>query len=67
MGHVAHGNLAIFGGVTDVLRVRSDDMGKFDLEGVDDVARLVEREGGLGQIGDTVGVGKFERLNFGNV
>ena len=61
VGHVAHGNLAVFGGVADVLRVGADDVGKLDLEGVNDVARLVERQRGLGEIGNAIGIGNLER------
>ena len=40
---------------------------KLDFEGVDNVARLVERKRGLGEVGDAIGIGHLERLNLGNV
>ena len=67
MGDVADGYLAILGGVADVLRVGAGDVGKLLFEGVDDVAGFVERERGLGEIGDAIGIGHDEFGNFSNV
>ena len=41
--------------------------GILELEGVNDVARLVERERGLGEVGDAVGIGQLQRLDLGDI
>ena len=42
-------------------------LGYFIFEGVDDVARLVERERGLGEIGHAVGVGHLEGRDLSDI
>ncbi len=64
MGHVADGYLAVLGGVADVLRVGTGDVGKLELEGMDDVAGFVEAQSGLGEVGDPVGIGNLEGFDF---
>ena len=67
MGYVADRDLAVLRGVADVLGVGADDVGKLLLEGVDDVAGLVQAQRGLGQISHAVGVGHLELGNLGDV
>ena len=67
MRHVAHGYLAVFRGIADVLRVGAGDVREFELERVDDVARFVKAESGLRQIGDAIWIGDLKRLNFGDI
>ena len=51
-----HRNLAIFGGVADVLRVRAFDVGELSPQRFDDVFSLVEAERCLRQISDAIGI-----------
>ena len=51
--HILDRDLAIFGGVADVLRVRPDDVGELLLQCASIMSpRLVERQRRLGQVGD---------------
>jgi hypothetical protein len=67
MGHIANSDLAIFSRIADVLRMRAGDIGELQLESVNDVPRLIEREGCLGEVGDAIGIGNLERLNFSHI
>ena len=55
-------DLAIFGGIANILRGGTFDVGEFLLEGGDDVFGFVEAERGLGEKGDAVRIGNGERL-----
>jgi hypothetical protein len=67
VGDIADGHLAVLRGVADVLRVRPGDVGVLGLEGVDDVAGLVERERGLREVSDTIGVRHLKGFDVGDV
>jgi len=62
--NVLHRNLPVFSRITNVLRMRTDDIGKLVFERLNHVACLIEREGGLGQVGDPVGIGNNEISNL---
>ena len=53
--HALHRLLAVGGGVADVFLVRADDIGKARLQRRDHLARVVDRERRLGDIGQVVG------------
>ena len=67
MSHVTDCDLAVLSGVANVLRVGANYVWKLNLKGVNDVARLVEAKGGLGEICDAVRVGNLKRLDLGDV
>ena len=64
MRHIAHRHLAVLRGIADVLRMRADDVGKLHLERMNDVARFVQAQRGLSQIGHAVRVRHLERLDL---
>src|SRR5437870_8403229 len=51
-----HGHLAVLGGIADILRGWALDVGESFTEGLDDVPGLVQAQGSLGEICDSVGV-----------
>jgi len=57
-------DLAIFGGIANILRGGTFDVGELLLKGGDDVFGFIEAERGLGQVGDAVGIGNGERPNL---
>ncbi len=56
-GHELDGVLAVLGGVADVVLLGADDAGEALAQGGDDGAGVVHRQGGLGDVGEHVGVG----------
>ena len=52
MGDLAHGVLAVLGGIADVIRGRGGDLGEPALQRSHDLGGLVGRERRLGQVGD---------------
>ena len=55
-------SLTILGGVTDVLSVRSFDVGELAAQGFDDVFGLIETQSCLREVGDAIGIGNGERF-----
>ena len=64
MGDVFYGYLAILCGVADVLSVGSYDIGELCLEGVNNIPRFVQTEGGLREIGNPFRIRYFEGGHF---
>src|SRR5206468_11139217 len=61
VGQTLDGCLSILGRVADVVAGGADDLRKLPAQRLDHVARVVDGEGGLGQIGDLVRVRHLER------
>ena len=57
-------DLAVLGGVANILRGRTFDVGEFLLQRGDDVFGFVEAERGLREIRDAIGIGHGERLDL---
>src|ERR1700733_8235931 len=64
MGDVFDRYLAILGGVADVLSVGSDNFGEFCLEGVDNISRFIEAQGGLGKVGNPFRIWDLQGCHF---
>src|SRR5579862_4211031 len=64
MRNILDSRLAILGGLADVLRKRADNVRELFLEGLDNIASFVERKRCLCQIGNTIWIRNFKRLNF---
>ena len=62
-GELLDGRLAVRRGVTDVVGARPGDVREALAQLVDDRARLVDRERGLRDVGDAVGIGDLERVD----
>src|ERR1700730_8372049 len=62
--YVLDRDLAILGGIADILRVRAFDVGKLAAQGFDDVFGFVQAERGLGQVSHAVGIGHAQRFNL---
>ena len=60
---VAHGLLAVLGGVADVADIGPDDRRKLQLQRLDDVAGIVDAQGGLGHVGEFPGVGDLQGID----
>ena len=56
-GHLFDRDLSILGGIADVLRRRTLDIGKALLQSRDNVGSFIETEGRLSQIRDSIGIG----------
>jgi hypothetical protein len=64
LGNRLHRHLAVLGGVADILRGRALNQREALFEALDDVARFIQAERGLGQIADARGVGQFEAVDI---
>ncbi len=63
-GELLDRDLAVGGRVTDVVALRADDRGEAGAQPGDDLGRLVDREGGLGDEGDALGVGDLDLVHL---
>ncbi len=63
-GELLDGDLAVGRRVTDVVGLGADDRREPRPQGGDDLRRLVDREGRLGDEGDPVGIGHLEALDL---
>src|ERR1700721_4487686 len=66
MRNILHRDLPVLCRIADVLRVRTHDIWEFILERLNHVPRLIERQGGLGQVSDTVGIRNNQIRNLLN-
>jgi hypothetical protein len=64
-GHLLDRRLAIGGGVADVVGAGTDDRREALAQAVDDRARLVDRQRGLRDVGELLGIGDLERVDVG--
>ena len=61
LGHLLDGRLAVGRRVADVVGARTGDAREALAQAGDDRARLVDRQRGLGDVGDALGIGDLER------
>ena len=64
-GKIAHGVLAVLGGVTDVVPARCGQCGKARHQRLDHGAGVIHRQRGLGDIGHALGITHPERRHIG--
>ena len=64
MGDVFDRYLAILRGVADVLGMGSDNFGELCLEGVDNVPRFIEAQGGLRKVGNPFRIWDLQGCDF---
>ena len=62
MRYVFDRDLTVFGRIADILRMRSGDRRVLLLERLDDVARLVQGQRGLGQVRNAIRIGHGQGL-----
>src|SRR3954454_10466432 len=63
--HLLDGRLAVRGGVADVIGAGTDDAREALAQAVDDRARLVDRQRGLRDVGQLLGIGDLEGVDVG--
>ena len=62
VGHVLYRYLTVFCRVANILRMRADDPGELHLQRLNNVSRLIERQGRLRQIRHVLRIGNLQRL-----
>ena len=56
--------MAVLGGITDIVFARTLDVGETLTQGIDNYRRIVNRQSGLSDIGQIVGVANLEHFNL---